>query len=184
VPQLASVETTPLYSLARFTDVDSLNQDLLSGFSAAQNAPDTRKDHFFAGRYENIYVSSTQCPALKILRQHILACATDLLGKPQSVLRYGAWFNAMQPGDVTEAHHHDDFDEVISAVYYIQCAPQCGDLILLPDGDAAVHIEPQVGNTVFFSPALEHAVAQNRSQQLRLSVGINIGMSLNDDPDS
>ena len=162
------------YSIARFDHVMSLNQLLLQGFLDQQHATTTRKDHYFGGRYENIYIDESQIPALHVLRTHILDCAADILNLPVAQLQYGAWFNAMSPGDETQPHIHDDYDERLSAVYYIQAAPNSGNLCLAL-ADAPVEITPVAGYCIFFDPACEHAVSKNQSDQLRLSIGINIG---------
>lgn len=171
------VEEFSCYTQARFADTVTLNRALLEGFLQTQAAAETRRDHFFAGRYENIYISEQQLPQLAVIRGHIVALAARLLGRDVSQLRYGAWFNAMQPGDVTEPHQHDDYDELLSAVYYIQCSEHSGALQLMPQGASEILVAPQPGHCILFSPRLEHAVTQNRSQSLRLSLGMNIGVA-------
>lgn len=174
--KLASITHFDDYSVAEFDDYTELNRVLVDGFLACQHNATTRKNHFFGGRYENIYIDEADIPALATLRQEILACASDILGIPVSRLKYGAWFNAMAPGDATLPHSHDDYDERLSAVYYIQTDPLSGDLQLHLDADTATTISPKDGRCVFFSPSCEHAVSENRSDELRLSLGINIGV--------
>jgi Rps23 Pro-64 3,4-dihydroxylase Tpa1-like proline 4-hydroxylase len=173
---LASTTHFPEYAIAEFDDFSELNRRLHDGFLQHQHATTSSKDHFFGGRFENIYIDETAIPSLSILRQAILACASDILHIPVEQLRYGAWFNAMAPGDCTLPHNHDDYDEKLSAVYYIHAEPRSGDLTLQFDTENKVTITPQAGRCVFFSPACEHHVSENLSDDLRLSIGINIGV--------
>jgi ectoine hydroxylase-related dioxygenase (phytanoyl-CoA dioxygenase family) len=87
----------------------------------------------------------------------------------------GFWFNAMQPGDKTARHNHDEEDELLSCVYYITAPQQSGDLLLF-DREETLRVTPEAGKLVLFSPKLAHAVDENRSDQQRLSVAFNFGL--------
>jgi uncharacterized cupin superfamily protein len=87
----------------------------------------------------------------------------------------GFWFNAMQPGDKTARHNHDEEDELLSCVYYITAPQNSGDLLLF-DQDETLRVTPEAGKLVLFSPKLAHAVEENRSDQQRLSVAFNFGL--------
>ena len=89
-------------------------------------------------------------------------------------VRVGFWFNAMQPGQVTGAHTHDDDDECLSAVYYIFAPDNSGDLILHAE-EGLFSLKPEAGRFVFFPPSMLHEVTDNQSDEFRLSVGINFG---------
>jgi len=90
------------------------------------------------------------------------------------MIAIGFWFNAMGPGHRTAPHHHDENDELLSAVYYIRVPENSGDLILHTAGKS-ISIHPQEGKLVLFAPALLHEVTTNLSAELRLSVAVNIG---------
>lgn len=133
-----------------------------------------RKTHFFAGRYENIYLERVAIPELDIILNTALAEAAQLLTCAQSELTLGFWFNIMHQGDVTLLHAHDDDDELLSGTYYLQIPPDSGKLQLtLPDGIR--RIEPIAGNFVFFHPGIEHEVTRHNHATPRISLGMNIG---------
>ena len=151
-----------------------LNTALLKGFEQFAGAPETRRSHYFSGRYENIYISAEQLPAyaelLGIAREH----AAAILGTSPQKLKAGGWFNAMGPGQATLMHSHDDNDEVLSAVYYVTAPDNSGVLVLMGD-EGPVKVSPEAGSFVFFDAALDHEVSENRSDGLRLSIGMNFG---------
>ena len=80
----------------------------------------------------------------------------------------------METGHRTLPHHHDENDELLSAVYYIRVPGNSGDLILYAGGEE-VRIQPQEGKLVMFAPDLLHAVTTHRGSGLRLSVAMNVG---------
>lgn len=163
-----------LYNRIHSTAAEVLNASLMEGFDALADAPETRRSHYFSGRYENIYISGEQLPAyaelLTIARGH----AATILGTQPDKLKAGGWFNAMGPGHETLMHSHDDDDEVLSAVYYVQVPPNSGELVLMGD-QGPIRVSPEVGHFVFFSSGLDHEVTKNCSDALRLSIGINFG---------
>jgi len=165
------------YAIRHYSPCDALNAAICAGFAVwAEQA--SRRSHYFAGRFENIYIDTTRIPALAPLLARAQACAADITGIAAARLRLGFWFNAMRPGEVTLPHTHDDDDEVLSAVYYL-CAPAgSGDLILHLDG-GSTRLAPQPGMWVFFAPDCLHEVARNDSNELRLSLGINFGLLAN-----
>ena len=89
-------------------------------------------------------------------------------------LRAGCWFTTIAPGDVTLPHCHDEEDELLSAAYYVDVPARSGDL-LIQDGQRHVTVTPRAGMFVFFLPGVMHEVTENRSGQMRLSLGINFG---------
>ena len=163
-----------LYTVRDVPDAARLNADILAEFEAGRESPVVWRTHFFAGRYENLYLPLEQVPALKPILGFAEATARELLGDVALQLRSGFWFNLMQPGEVTQPHCHDENDELLSAAYYVSVPPRSGDL-LLHTATGRVRVEPQAGRLVLFSPALVHEVERNLSDSPRLSVGINIG---------
>lgn len=81
----------------------------------------------------------------------------------------------MSAGDITLAHAHDEYDELLSAVYYVDVPRNSGILIIRQNGEQAM-IAPQAGLLVFFSPCLMHEVTKNNSRQMQLSIGMNFGV--------
>jgi hypothetical protein len=126
----------------------------------------------FAGRFENIYVPRQRLPELSALSDFVLAAASQILHK--SPLRHGFWFNEMHPGHHTTLHSHEEDDELLSAVCYLQCPENSGRLIL-HDDDAQIVVTPRPGLVVLFPPDLPHEVEENASRETRLSLAFNFG---------
>jgi hypothetical protein len=151
---------------------DVLNHALLSGFLKHQHDPDIKRTHLFGGRYENIYLTSRHIPELKELLDEARDHASRFLNIDD--LQAGCWFNFMPSGAVTSVHSHDDYDELMSAVYYVSVPENSGDLII-HDGDKRHVIKPQEEMFVFFAPDVVHEVSRNMSSDDRLSIAINFG---------
>ena len=153
---------------------DNLNASLYNRFMQLSETDRVRQSHYFAGRFENTYIDEADIPeiatVLNVLRQQ----AGQLLAVPVDTLKAGFWFNAMEAGHRTAPHHHDENDELLSAVYYIRVPENSGDLILHEEGNKT-RIKPQEGKLVMFSPAVLHEVTVSHGSGLRLSVAMNIG---------
>jgi hypothetical protein len=162
---------------ARLPDAAKLNHAIAASFQAVKDDPRVRRTHSFHGRFENTYVPAELIPALAPLQAWVLAQARGLLGREQ--LRYGFWFNEMGPGARTSLHSHEEDDELLSAVYYIEAAPGCGRLVLW-HGERDCRIEPEPGLLLLFSPDLPHEVEPNQSGKTRLSVAFNFGPATED----
>ncbi len=162
------------YRVSRLPDAAAINRQLRAGFEALAASADVVRSHFFAGRYENLYVPRERLPALEPLLGAACRGAADFLGQPQRELAVGFWFNCMQPGELTQPHRHDEDDELVSGVYYVEAPPACGDLVLRHAG-LSVRVRPVAGQFVFFPPDLLHEVEENRSGATRLSIGMNFG---------
>lgn len=146
---------------------------IIEGFKRQEGAADTRKTHFFDGRYENIYPSRESFPEIEPLLEVIFHCAHQILDSEQP-LDISFWFNQMQPGHCTTLHTHDDGYELISGVYYLNVPEESGDILMhLPREE--LRISPQAGMMLMFPPDLPHEVEQNNSRQSRLSMAFNIG---------
>ena len=162
----------PAIATSEVLETEQMNQHIIDEFEAQRDAEDIRKTHFFAGRYENIYIGPDMVPSIRPVLECALAYARQITGEPS--LRAGFWFNAMPPGSDTTLHRHDDDDELLSGVYYICTPPGSGNLIITEGGERHV-IEPRAGDFVFFGPAVPHEVSRNNSDSERLSIGINFG---------
>ena len=138
------------------------------------NDKDIRQSHHFGGRYENIYIDSKKIPELDTILHQAIQCASEILDIPTSRLKAGLWFNAMGKGQVTTAHRHDDDDELLSAVYYVRIPENSGQLIL-SEQNLRTEVTPKAGMFMFFPSDMMHEVTVNNSEEMRLSLGINIG---------
>ena len=156
-------------------DAGTVNARLWDQFQAVREDPALQRSHYFAGRYENIYVPETRMPALAPVLQAAGQGAERYLGKPVAGLATGFWLNEMGPGHVTLPHHHDEDEEQVSGVYYIRVPDDSGDL-LLKQGEDCRRITPREGLFVFFSPTVMHEVTRNNSDAVRLSVAMNFGV--------
>lgn len=132
-----------------------------------------RKSHYFAGRYENIYLEPQDLPGIDVILASAINEAAQLLACEPAGLRLRFWFNLMQQDDVTLPHTHDVDDEVLSATYYLQIPPRAGKLRLRLAGGVR-EIEPVEGNYVFFDPRVEHEVTTHPHASARISLGLNL----------
>lgn len=155
-------------------DSDRINPAIARAVEALGDRDFTHRSHFIGGRFENLYLERTRIPELIPLLEYGLHCAGLILGRPAETLKCGFWLNLMAPGQSTSLHTHEESDELLSAVYYVQVPPDSGDLLLY-DGPATIRVRPRTGTFLFFPPDLPHAVETNRGQAARLSIGINVG---------
>jgi len=155
-------------------DYENINSQIVQGLNTYINEESTRKSHHFFGRYENIYIDSDKIPALSFITEAAISQSAKILSCNASQLKAGFWFNVMNPGDKTTLHRHDDYDELLSAVYYVQVATNSG-ILHLKKRPVDIQVTPEQGMFVFFSPTMPHEVSENLSQQCRISLGINIG---------
>jgi hypothetical protein len=129
------------------SNAGALNDALLQGFLKHQHDPDIKRTHLFGGRYENIYLTPRQIPELKDLLDEACDHARRFLHIDD--LQAGCWFNFMPSGAVTSVHSHDDYDELMSAVYYVSVPENSGNLVI-HEGDKRHVISPHEGMFVFF----------------------------------
>ncbi len=169
-----------LYYTFHYPDAVSLNEQLSQHYQTLVDTDSVRKTHFFGGRYENIYIDRDEIAEILPLIEFWLASAAEVLGESVDGLRCGFWFNEMHPSHVTLPHSHDDDDEKLSGVYYLKVPEKSGDLIL-HDGDELVTIQPEEGKLVLFSASNVHEVTENKSREMRLSIGMNYGSPRNED---
>ena len=152
---------------------EALNREILDGYFSLREQDFLRRTHFFGGRYENLYFERARLPALaRVLAQ--AETYAQILLRQADPLRSGFWINDMGPGESTTEHDHDEGDEMLSGVYYLQTPPASGDLIIV-DTHSRTCIPPQAGMFVFFLPSVVHSVSVNLSPERRISMGINFG---------
>ncbi len=160
----------PNPSILEGTRDTQFNRELLQQYLQACDSDEARKTHFFDGRFENVYLSDAQVPNLRTLKQDAERYAQQLLNAP--IRKMGCWFNAMGPGHRTTLHSHDEDDELLSGVYYVEVPENSGNLIIHTPGEIIEH-PPQVGQWVFFTPQTPHEVTENKSTATRLSIAFN-----------
>lgn len=155
-------------------DPAKLNARLYNRFMELYGTDRVRQSHHFEGRFENIYIEKADIPDMVTVLNVMKQQSGQLLGVPAATLKAGFWFNAMDAGHRTALHHHDENDELLSAVYYIRVPENSGDLIL-HEGDKTVRVQPQAGKLVMFAPRVLHEVTAHLGSGLRLSVAMNVG---------
>lgn len=163
-----------LYKLGECEDCGALNATLRARIELLAECEIFHRNHFLGGRYENLYIASDAFPEMGVILDLATAQAAHILGRPKKELILGWWLNIMRPGDITYPHTHDDADELLSGVYYIDVPPDSGRL-LLTSGVQYVEVEPRAGRFVFFAPDVMHEVTRNESCRSRISIGFNIG---------
>jgi len=157
---------------AELPNADPLNRALRAAFEREKDAPDVRRTHHFAGRFENTYIPAARLPELLPVSRFAQRAASRVLGR--SSLRQGFWFNEMHPGQRTTLHSHEEDDELLSGVYYLAC-PAHGGRLILHDDEAQIAVTPRPGLLVLFPPDLPHEVEVNNGLETRLSVAFNFG---------
>jgi hypothetical protein len=163
-----------LYREYRLAEPDALNARLYARYLDLSGTNRVRQTYHYGGRFENVYAELADIPEMTTVLDLFREQAGLWLGRAPESLRAGFWFNAMGPGHVTSPHHHDENDELLSAVYYIRVPEHGGDLVLC-DSDTPVTVQAEEGKLVMFGPGVMHEVTVNNSDELRLSVGMNIG---------
>ncbi|VAW98329.1 hypothetical protein MNBD_GAMMA23-62 [hydrothermal vent metagenome] len=138
------------------------------------NKKDIKRTHLFNGRYENIYIDKERIPELTPILEFANQCAKKTLSLSKN-LDIGFWFNDMPPNSVTTAHTHDDYDEMLSGVYYVSVPQNAGNLVLFSNNDKKI-VTPQEGRLILFKADCLHEVSINNSEQHRLSIGMNFGI--------
>jgi len=152
----------------------TLNRRIVDAFAGLRGEDFTRRTHFFGGRFENLYLRRDRIPELGLVLDHAEACAREILDRRSEPLRCGFWLNAQGPGQSTSEHTHEELDELLSGVYYLDVPAHSGDIVLL-DGRLTTRVTPAAGMFLFFHPSLAHRVETNRSGALRLSLAFNFG---------
>ena len=165
--------STPIHA-SRLPGAENINAQILAAFSALKEDDFARRTHFLGGRFENLYLDRERLPAMAAVLAHAQSCAQAILHADRQPLRLGFWFNAQGPGQDTSLHTHDEDDELLSGVYYVNVPAHSGRLVLL-DGQLTVKLMPQPGQFLFFPPALPHRVEVNHSEEQRLSIAFNFG---------
>jgi hypothetical protein len=154
-------------------DSIEINRQIMQAYKPLREQDMVKRSHFFGGRYENLYIEREKIPAIGLVLEQAEHYARSILQwAPQ--IRSGFWINDMGPGQVTSEHDHDDYDEMLSGVYYVQVPQNSGELIIV-DKHSRTLVTPQAGMFVFFAPTVVHSVSMNNSAEQRISMGMNFG---------
>ena len=164
------------YRMVQLASGEALNAALRAQYQALKAANHTAitYSHHFEGRYENTYIPASVLTSIQPMLAVARREAARFLRRDR-LPEVGFWLNEMAPGHVTLAHRHDEDDELLSGVYYIDVPENSGDLVL-EQGCAETRIHPQSGMLVLFPPDVLHHVTQNLAAETRLSVGMNFGV--------
>jgi len=179
------MQASSLIIACHYPRSEAINGPLERAFTELGDGDFDRRSHFIGGRFENLYLKAERLPGLSNLLSFGLEQARVLLSsgradwldepiRADQPLRAGFWVNAMQPGQSTSRHSHEEHDELLSGVYYVSAPADSGD-ILFHDAPFETRLQPQPGLMLLFSPALEHSVEINLSNRQRLSIAFNIG---------
>jgi uncharacterized protein (TIGR02466 family) len=129
------------------------------------------------------------------LEQFVLGAAAKLLERMRLSRRHleieRSWINVFKPGAQEAQHSHDG--SLLSCSYYVDAPKDCG-CIVMPDPIGArrsyreftktagadlltrreIAVEPQPGRLVMFESWLPHYVQCNKSDQVRISIAMNL----------
>lgn len=154
-------------------DAEEINRQIMAAYAPLREEDIVKRSHHFGGRYENLYIERERIPAIGLVLAQAEQFAREILQSTQGI-RSGFWFNDMGPGQATSAHDHDEYDELLSGVYYVQVPENSGNLQIL-DKYSRTEVNSQAGMFVFFAPTVLHSVSVNHSSQRRISLGMNFG---------
>lgn len=164
-------------------DLDVIDNRLIfSAYTILKSDPATEKSHLFNGRYENIYPPRDRFPEIEPLLTWIDRQCRDRLALEEEQLGIAFWVNEMRPGDITTLHTHNDDDELVSGVYYLDVPPDSGDIVF-HSGNERTSFTPKAGDLFLFPPDLPHEVERNNSGRARISLAFNVGIK-RDNPDT
>jgi hypothetical protein len=155
-------------------DAADINRQIMAAYLQLREPDLIKRSHFFGGRYENLYLERERIPAIRRVLEQAERYAITLLENLERELRSGFWINDMGPGESTTEHDHDDYDELLSGVYYVQVPKNSGELVIVDDYSRTL-VTPQPGMFVFFAPDVLHSVSINQSGERRISIGMNFG---------
>lgn len=163
----------PVY-IGGLTNFEDINAEILEQYYNLSLNEDLKRTHFFNGRFENTYIPEQQIPAIQAVLNMGRFYARQILAEDVDQMKMGFWFNEMKSGHETSLHTHEEYDEKLSAVYYIQAPRDSGNLVV-HENDQLTAFTPVPGRIILFLPDLPHHVEKNNSDILRLSVALNFG---------
>lgn len=155
-------------------DAAEINPQIMEAYLRLRGEDFLRRSHFFGGRHENLYLERERIPGIGRVLEQAENYAVSILEYANDKLRSGFWINDMGHDAVTSEHDHDENDELLSGVYYVQVPQDSGELVIV-DRHCRRLITPQAGMFIFFAPNVRHSVSANNSGNRRISVGMNFG---------
>ena len=193
---------TPLFSVPLLVeDVDHAARDAIRAKVAAYLESDRAKRDIEPSPEESVATSYYK-PAqvlvdadLRELEQLVLDAAARFLAGLRLPARRleieRSWINVFKPGAQEAQHSHDG--SLLSCSYYVEAPKNCG-CIVLPDPIGArrsyreftktagsdvltrreIAVEPQPGRLVMFESWLPHYVQCNKSDEVRISIAMNL----------
>lgn len=166
-----------LYQRIFCQSCSDVNGKIIEKYDRLKEDDFEKKTHLFNNRYENLYIKDNKISEMKIIIKNALENAEQILNIEKEKLVFGFWLNVMNDGDVTTAHTHDDDDEILSCVYYVETPENSGNLIITKN-KTEIKIKPKAGDFIFFTPDTLHEVSKNNSGQSRLSIAFNFGLNV------
>jgi hypothetical protein len=170
----SSLFKNSLVHIGFMPDAVEINRQIMKAYLQLEEQDFLKRTHFFGGRYENLYLQRERIPAIGRVLEQAENYADSIVQNFAGQLRSGFWVNDMGPNAVTTEHDHDEDDELLSAVYYVQVPQNSGELNII-DRHSRTIIAPQAGMIVFFAPTVRHSVSRNNSGGRRISLGMNFG---------
>jgi len=195
---------TPIFSVPLLVeDIDAATRDTIHGKVSAYLKSERAKRDIEPSPEESVATSYYKHDAqvlvdanLSELEQFVLATARTFLEKglklpPRRIVVDRSWINIFKPGAQEAQHSHDG--SLLSCSYYVEAPKDCG-CIVMPDPIGArrsyreftktagndlltrrdIAVEPQPGRLVMFESWLPHYVQCNKSDQVRISIAINL----------
>ena len=84
-----------LYQVVALDQPDRLNDALYERFMTLSGTDRARQTHFFAGRFENIYLDAADIPEIAVVLDVVRHQAGQLLDVPADRLKAGFWRTAV-----------------------------------------------------------------------------------------
>ena len=113
------------------------------------------------------------CEEIEKLFAHAQKTLADELNA--ATIPQGYWAQVHEKGMSTNTHAHLPAD--VAGVYYVQTPEKCGWLAFEMDPIPPEFTEPKVGKMVLFPAWLKHHVTRNQSNERRISVSFNLGIT-------
>lgn len=195
---------TPFFSVPLLVeDIDPAVRDVINAKVHAYLKSERAKSDIEPSPEESVTTSYYKPDAqvladadLHELEQFVIGSATTFLEKalrlaPRRLEIERSWINIFKPGAQEAQHSHDG--SLFSCSYYVEAPKDCG-CIVLPDPIGArrshreftktvgsdvltrreIAVEPQPGRLVMFESWVPHYVQCNKSDQVRISIAMNL----------
>ena len=139
--------------------------------------------HKIMGRWENSYLPIDLVPTVREPMRYArdlgrteLKVSSVVLFEPLPFSKESHppfWFNLGPPGAQTGVHDHVSLS-VLSAVTYLSCEENSGNLFFVSEGQPDLEICPEIGKLLLFDPSMKHGVRKNCSGSERVSFAFNL----------